>query len=224
MNKLSDKISFLLEEYKSAVELTFHIDTLRNKLTSFFISISGIGITGLLLLLKKKNIESDLSDLNEIVSILMFLVTIIGHLFICVLAKIRRVQLEHFGIINNIRKYFYEDSFDFWNASQLSIKTLPKPVFFSGTYFWLLIIQILNVAILFLGIILIQDNLSNMLSCKGCITLTITALLSFSFQNIIYFYFAKPPIQEIYSTTSPLLKRLTMNNQSQIKYPNCGTY
>ena len=54
----------------------------------------------------------------------MIVVAILGHLFICVLAKIRKVQLEYFVIINNIRKYFIETDYLLWNVVQLSDKTL----------------------------------------------------------------------------------------------------
>lgn len=190
---------FLLEEYKSAVQLTYHIDTLRNKLTSFFISISGIAITGLLLILKKEEVRNDSININELISILLLLVALIGHIFICVLAKIRKVQIEHFYIINNIRKYFYNNDFKLWNASQLSLKTLPKPRLFSGTYFWLLIIQVLNFVILYIGIIIVMEMLGDLYTCKSLIIFTITAIISFLMQNISYFYLAKPPKEKIYS-------------------------
>ena len=199
MCDLNKKEFFLVEEYKSSIELTFHIDSLRNKLTSFFISIAGIGIAGLLLLLKKEGDDSNISNLNEIVATLLFLVALIGHLFVLVLAKIRKVQLEYFGIINNIKKYFYTNDYDFWNISQLSIKTLPKPRAFSGTYYWLLIIQVLNVTILFLGIILIQDLLNEIFSFKGLLILSATTFISLVIQNVAYFCSAKPPAQKIYT-------------------------
>lgn len=199
MCNLDKKEFFLVEEYKSAVELTFHIDSLRNKLTSFFISISGIALTGLFVILKNEDGVSVPKNINEIISILMMTMALLGYILILILARIRKIQLEHFGIINNIRKYFYEDDYNFWNASQLSTRTLPSPSFFSGTYFWLLLIQVLNVIMIFLGLFLFNNPLKNILTYNGISCFLIIGIVSLLIQNITYFYFASPPVQKTYS-------------------------
>jgi hypothetical protein len=208
--------TFLLEEYKSAVELTFHIDSLRNKLTSFFISFAGLAVAGLLLLLKKDTNNTPIDNINEFVASLMILVAFIGHLFIIVLAKLRKAQLEHFRIINNIRKYFLNENWHLWNVVQLSEKTLPKPSIYSGTFFWLLILQILNSAILFIGIFLIWNNIENLISCQGFLLFIIVLSLSLGTQTLLYLKLAKPPLAKIYSKDNPAFTKNNMIKNSPV--------
>lgn len=200
MNELSKKELFLFEEYKSAVELTFHMDSLRNKLTNFFISFAGIAIAGFILALKGNDNDIVISNLNEFISVIMILVAVIGHIFICVLARIRKVQLEHFIIINNIRKYFFKNDFELWNIVQLSEKTLPKARFFSGTYYWQFVIQIVNAFILFIGILLFCNSLRDLLSKTGITIFILSFLGSLIFQNLIYFKLAKVNLPKSYSS------------------------
>lgn len=207
MNEFEKKEAFLIEEYKSAVALTFHIDSLRNKLTSFFISFAGLAITGLLLLLKKDPDNPSISNINGLISLLLILVSCIGHLFICVLAKIRKIQIEHFLIINNIRKYFLGQDMALWNVVQLSEKTLPEPRKDSGTYFWLLILQILNAIIMFLGIFLLWENIEKLFSWYGFLIFFVVVGGSIFTQNYLYFKFAKGTTSKVYTEVySPLTK------------------
>jgi len=190
MCEFDKKEKFLIEEYKYANELTFQMDTLRNKLTSFFITFAGIAVTGLILLLKNDS-ESSPVNIEQVVSFLLIFVSIIGHLFIIVLAKIRKIQIEYFSIINNIRKKFYgTQDYTYWNIIKLSDKTLPKPRLFSGTHFWLLIIQVLNSTLLFFGIYLQKQSLEDFEISSSINFFILFFLLSVVFQNIIYFLFA----------------------------------
>jgi hypothetical protein len=199
MCEMEKKDIFLLEEYKSAVALTYHIDSLRNKLTSFFISLAGLAITGLILILKKDINSPSISNINGLIALLMILISCIGHLFICVLAKIRRVQIEHFLIINNIRKYFLGQDLPLWNVVILSEKTLPKPSIFSGTYYWLLILQILNTTILFIGVFLIWNNIEELFSWYGFFIFILISGVSIFLQNYLYFKIAKNSVHDVYT-------------------------
>ncbi|OFY39675.1 MAG: hypothetical protein A2X18_09700 [Bacteroidetes bacterium GWF2_40_14] len=202
MSDLNKKETFLLEEYKTAVQLTYQMDSLRNKITSFFISIAGISIAGFLLVIKGKDESINISNLNEIVSIIMLIVAILGHLFICVLAKIRKVQLEHFAIINNIRKYFIELDYTMWNIVQLSDKTLPKARLFSGTYWWQFVIQVINGFILYLGILLLFDLLEDIITWKSFFIFCGTFIFSILLQNLFYFKIANGYLKVTYSENS----------------------
>ena len=134
---------FLIKEYESAGKLTFEIDTLRGRLTNFFLTLSGVAAGGLTLLIKGE--VGDKFELPEgIIAVLMLLVAILGAVVVGILARLRKAQLEHFRIINNIRKYFLKKDYELWNIVELSEKTLPNPNRKSGTYLWVLLIIIVS--------------------------------------------------------------------------------
>jgi len=186
------KEKYLIEEYNSAVQLTFHIDSLRNKLTSFYMSFAGLAIAGLLFMLEKKSIIIDSNVSSKLIAFLLLIISLMGHIFVCVLAKIRKVQLEHFRIINNIRSYFVKDDINLKNVIQLSSDTLPKVTFTSGTYFWLLIILVLNSVIIAVSIdLFIFQDLSKILECAGIWIFIGIFFISFISQNIMYRKYAQ---------------------------------
>jgi hypothetical protein len=188
---LTKQDQFLLEEYKSAGELTFQMDSLRNKITSFFISFAGIAITGLVLIIKGNDTNIGIQNLNEIIGTIMLLVALIGHLFICVLAKIRKVQIEHFVIINNIRKHFIGDYDTLKEAVILSDNTLPNARFWSGSYYWQLSIQIVSSFMLATGVLLLSFSIEKLYTLIGVIIFSGTFILSIIVQHILYFSYAK---------------------------------
>lgn len=192
---------FIIEEYKSAVKLTYHIDELRNKLTTFFLTMTGIGAAGLAILIKG---EAKTGIYDFIISILLLVVAIVGFLIVMVLARLRRAQIEHFGIIDNIREYFLNKDYKLWNVIQLSNKTRPVPNRRSGTYIWLLVIIIVNSFVFALSLYIFSARANN------CIGVNYRYLVSFAsfcllfiVQDWIYFELVSPIEKKEYSEDSP---------------------
>jgi hypothetical protein len=192
---------FIIEEYKTAVKLTYHIDELRNKLTTFFLTMTGIGAAGLAIFFKG---EARTDIFNSIMNISLLVVVIVGFLIVMVLARLRRVQIEHFGIIDNIREYFFNRDYHLWNVIQLSQKTKPSPNRGSGTYLWLLVIIMVNSSVFALSIYIFSARANN------CIGVNYKYLVSFAsfcllvyVQDWIYFKLAFPIKKKEYSENSP---------------------
>jgi len=182
---------FLVEEYKAANELTLHVDNFRNKLTSFYLTFAGIALSGIVFLFQNNIVdERTIYNMTDIIGLLMMLVTVIGFLFIGVLARSRRIQLEQYGIINNIREYFIKNDVRYWNILQLSKYTLPKARLFTGTYYWVLIIMILNAVICFIAVYLMCYSINNILSLNALSIGAITFVPSLFIQHKMYFKIA----------------------------------
>jgi len=182
---------FLVEEYKAANELTLHVDNFRNKLTSFYLTFAGIALSGIVFLFQNNIVDAKtIYNMTDLIGLLMMLVTVIGFLFIGVLARSRRIQLEQYGIINNIREYFIKNDVRYWNILQLSKYTLPKARYFTGTYYWVLIIMLLNAVICFIAVYLMCYTINNILSLNAIIIGALTILPSLVIQHIMYFTIA----------------------------------
>jgi hypothetical protein len=144
---MKDKNDFLIEEYNAAVKLTYHIDELRNKLTSFFLIFAGLSSTMISLFLEGKILNNEIDQFNSL-SFILFFISIIGLIIILILGKLRRVQFEHFNIINNIREYFLHEMPDYKSITILNKDTLPVESYTSGSYLWTLIISLTSSLIL----------------------------------------------------------------------------
>jgi len=143
MSETNTQENFLLKEYDSAVSLTFHVDDLRAKLTSFFVAFGGIAAAGLIVLLKGEAVAPHWHPAG-VVSLLMALVGFIGGMVICIVARLRRVQIEHFRIINNIREHFLKNNENLQSVVELSTETLPVANRRSGSYYWVLILIVIS--------------------------------------------------------------------------------
>lgn len=199
---------FILAEYEQARDLTFHIDELRNKLTSFFLVIAGAGVAGLLFLLRESE-KTQYFDKPLVVATLLFIIGIIGILFVLILAKIRKAQLEHFAIINNIRTYYVGTDAKLKNVLQLSHSTLPQARRTSGTYFWLLIVMIVVSFLLSTSIYLFTVEVSKVIDNKcGVLILLACFFVSIYLSDKLYFRMVQPPKQFDYS------KEVTPINQN----------
>ena len=153
------KNTYLLQEYDSAIKLTFHIDELRNKLTSVFLSLTTI-FGGLLALLLENNVLNKEIDEYKSLSIIMIFISVVGLIMVCILAKLRKVQFEHFNIINNIRHYFLGEINDYKSITLLSHKTLPNENILSGSYLWTSIIMLGSSIIFAFGVYFLNDELT----------------------------------------------------------------
>jgi hypothetical protein len=133
-SSLSRGEQVLLKDYDSAVQLTYHVDGLRDRVTVFFVTVAGIAATGLTVVLKDSKASTLALNLS---AALFLLVAALAAVVVLLLAKLRSAQLEHFRIQSNIRAYFYGSDVKLWKAAELSPSTVPKPTHRSGTYMWL---------------------------------------------------------------------------------------
>ncbi len=182
-------------------QLTYHIDELRNRLTSFFLTFTGIAVAGLVVLLKGEASKSIFKNPELIISILLLIIAIIGVAVVCILARLRKVQIEHFRIINNIRQYFFQFDYLMWNTVQLSNKTLPTPSRRSGTYYWLFIIMFVSSLLFATAAYLFVTHIIN--NEWGISFFIATSIIVFLLLDVLYFYMAMPPPILNYSENSP---------------------
>ena len=140
----SQKNEFLLKEYDTAIQLTFHVDELRSRFTNLFITIAGVVAAVISLLLQENTNGNTFGKLEVVAGIILILIALVGLLVIAVIARLRKVQLENLRITNNIRKHFLGNSYSLWNVVELSGDTLPMPNMHSGTYYWSMVIMLLN--------------------------------------------------------------------------------
>ena len=190
---------FLMSEYNAAVQLTFSVDELRAKLTSLLLTIDSAAAAAVVLLLQKKPLGL-FGQSEAAVSIFIIFIALIGLIIVVVIARLRRVQLENFRIINNIRTYFLQQNYKLWNIVELSEKTLPVPNHGSGTYFWTLTIFLLNSYLIAVAFFLLIVKVWQIVGEPLGAFLSLGCLLLFTFvQDRVYFYFAWPPQNRQYS-------------------------
>jgi len=197
---LSPTNEFLLREYETAVKLTYHADEVRNKLTSFFLTGSGAAVAAVAFLLKERTDARILGQPEAIVAIFLFLIALVGLMIVGVLAKLRRVQLEHYRIINNIRSYYLGTDYSLWNVVELSKNTLPLPSRHTGTYFWLSTILLLNSFLISLSVYLLIVKVCFLVdSSLGYLIALGVLLICLVIQDNVYFTEVAPPPQPNYS-------------------------
>ncbi len=193
-DKLEREDEFLLKEYDTAVQLTFHVDEMRSKFTNLFITLAGAAAAAVSLLLQDDVKSNQLGNFQIVLAVFLLLLGVLGILVITVIAKLRRVQLEHFRITNNVRKHFLGRKYALWDIVELSDRTLPSPTRTSGTYFWTLILILLNSYVVGLGIYLLLGRL---------LFAVVGILLFIVAQDVLYFRLAVPPKTREYSKDSP---------------------
>lgn len=189
MGELSREEQFFGWEYQNAAQLTYHIDEMRNKVTGFWLSFVGVAFAGLAILIKGEFILLG-DDKNYILASLFLMIGVLGVIMTCILARLRAVQLEHFGIINNIREFFVGNSAAHLNVVQLSSKTLPKPTRTSGSFYWLLLIILVGAFMFgFAAYFVAIQNNSAFTSFLWALGVTVAAYFA---QDALYFKLAQP--------------------------------
>ncbi len=202
-SKLSREDDFLLKEYESAIQLTLHVDELRSKFTNLFITIVGATAVAISLLVQGNAKFSVFGKFEILLGLLLLITAFIGFLVVAVIARLRKVQLENFRIANNIRGYFLGTNFSLWNIVELSKKTLPSPNRLSGTYFWLLMLILLNAYIIALTIYLFAAIVWKIVSPNNSFLLaSLAAVIFIIVQDFLYFKLATPPKPIHYSSDS----------------------
>ncbi|HHC6573314.1 hypothetical protein [Vibrio parahaemolyticus] len=192
---------FLIKEYESAQRLTYHVDDLRSKLTQFFIALSGVALAAISTI-ATKDIEPILLGMpwRVAASIAVIGCASLGVLFVLIVARLRRTQIEHFHITNSIRQYFLEQHDEpekLWKVVGLSASTIPSLTRCSGSYYWILLIIILTSFLFSLGVFLLTANLVAVELCGYLFTATIFIMSIFALDKI-YMKAAKfePKVQQ----------------------------
>lgn len=195
---------FILKEYDSALKLTFRVDKLRSRLTGFFLTISGAALAGISLLLQECATEETFVQTYTLVGVFLLVISFLGMLFVGVVARLRRVQLEHFRIVNNIRSFFLGKNLSLWNLVELSSKTLPSPSRKSGTYLWTLTLFIVNSTFVSVSSNLLLVRVQNISFPQSDLLIPIISyIVILLFQDRLYFSLAAPPAARLYSERNP---------------------
>jgi hypothetical protein len=216
----SNKEQFLMEEYKTAVQVTYHIDELRNRLTNFFLTFAGLAVAGLATLLRGEAANASFGQPEGVVAILLMLVALIGVVIVCILARLRKVQIEYFRIINSIREHFLQTDYHLWNVVQLSAKTLPRPNRKSGTYFWLLIIMLASSSMLAAAVYIFVVHAFKVVSPEwGYVIFSATIIIGMMVEDRLYFSMASPPPPLVYSQAHPPFDTTVSAENSDDKKP-----
>jgi hypothetical protein len=188
---------YLLKEYDLAARLTYHIDELRNNLTSFFLTFAGVGGAGLIILVKGEQ-QQFLS--SSVLAGLLLVIAVLGAIIVAILARCRRAQIEHFRIINKIRTHFLGKDYELWNVVQLSAKTLPKPNRRSGTYMWTALIMVVTCGLVALAAYLSLNSLGEVeKTAWPSIIAVLGFVASYAAIDRLYLRLAQPPDEITYS-------------------------
>ncbi len=199
-DSLTKQEQFLLKEYETAVQLTYHIDELRNKVTNFFVSFSGVAAAGVTILIKGDVKNNIFADAEGLIGLLLILVALVGVIVVASLGRLRKVQIEHFRIINNVRTYFLAEAYELWNVTQLSGKTLPSPTRRSGTYMWLLLVMLLSSYVFALSVYLLGFRVHSIIPPTSLHWVILGSYVFFlAVQDRIYFTATSPPPERTYS-------------------------
>jgi len=221
-NGLTPEEQFLLKEYETSAQLTYHIDTLRSRITSFFLSLGGVAAAGLTILLRGEAEESGFTIPEGVVAFLLLVAALIGTIVVGIIGRLRRVQIEHFRIMNNVRKYFLKNDYKLWDIVQLSDLTLPIPNHKSGSYLWTLVIILVSSYFFAFSVYLFIFKVLVLVSAAIAQLITfITFVLFFVILDLFYFRFASPPPVRIYSEKNPpFISKLSNKEKSICKQIN----
>jgi hypothetical protein len=191
---LTKQDQFLLKEYDAAQQLTYHIDELRNKLTALYLTFAGVAVAGVAILIKGEARSTVFDRVEGLVATLLFIVALIGWIVVLGLARLRRVQIEYFGIINNIREHFLGQDYTLWNRVQVSKKTLPTPNRRSGTYMWLVLVILSSSSLMLFTVYLLTVKVFGVLSpVRGWLVAVLAFVIYFICQDTSYFRWARRP-------------------------------
>jgi len=203
-DNLTRQDEFLLMEYESATGLTNHIDELRNKLTGFYLTFAGVAVAGVAILIKGETKSTVFERVDGVIAVLLFIVALLGWIVVLGLARLRRVQIEYFGIINGIREHFLNRDYDLWNIVKVSRQTLPVPNRYSGSYMWLLLVMITSSSLLLFSLYLFLVKVClHLPSVYGGLAAVVGSLLFFGLQDASYFRWAKSQVERDYSPKNP---------------------
>lgn len=93
--ELNRQEQFILKEYEEASRLTYHIDQLRNSLTGFFLTFTGVAGAGLAILVKGEAAGDTPYFSEGVISGLLTLVAALGATIGFIFGSQSRLQSEH---------------------------------------------------------------------------------------------------------------------------------
>lgn len=155
----------LLLEYERSSEFCNHVDGVRNVITSFFLTVVG----GVVIVVDKFASgglgSGPLGSPAVRVVVLLGFVAMVGMLFVMVIARLRRVQLERYSVMNAILDRLttaadravvpFRDSTVAGRATASAVDRRT-----TGSYFWTLIILLPAAALLGVAASLVGGGLS----------------------------------------------------------------
>jgi hypothetical protein len=202
---LSERDQYLLEEYKYSGQLTHHMDEIRMRLTGFFLTFNGLAIAGLLVLLKGETDVGIFKRPQDLIAILLLVIALLGVPVIGILASLRRVQIQRYRIMNNIRKNFLgTQDLTLWNVVELSEQSLPSPSRRSGNYYWLLLIMLMSSSVLAFSVYMFTVVVFSIISpLLGYLAILLAFVVALVAEDRFYFSKASPPERPKYSTDNP---------------------
>lgn len=92
----------LLLEYERSSQLCNHVDGLRNVITSFFLTLVAGAAVAVSRYADGSLPGSRLGTSEQVVAAVCAGAVVVGALFVCTLARLRRVQLERYRLMNGI--------------------------------------------------------------------------------------------------------------------------
>lgn len=198
---------FILSEYDTATKLIFHVDDLRCKLTTLFLSVTGIGAAGLAILFRGDKIGA---DGKIIVALFSLMIGVIGIIIVMILGKIRSHQLEHYRICDKIRLYFIKTNYILWNVVEKSGAKRKDGRRGTVPHFWVLIIIVVSSFELCLSLYFFNSiyfDIFKWLNIENAVIIFIIRITLFILFAVImdalYFHSAKNREEPVYSETSP---------------------
>ncbi|MBA3339112.1 MAG: hypothetical protein H0T54_05090 [Geodermatophilaceae bacterium] len=139
------KDSLMLLEYERSSEFCNHVDGVRNVITSFFLTVVGAAAFYLDRFSSGDLKTGQVGSPSTRVIGLLCLVSVIGLLFVLVIARLRRVQLERYVVMNGILDHILMGEtrklIPFVNAriaGSAGAGAIGRRT--TGSYFWTLII------------------------------------------------------------------------------------
>jgi hypothetical protein len=157
--------AILLLEYERSSEFCNHVDGVRNVITSFFLTVVG-GTVFVVDKFASGDIKpGPLGSPGARVIVLLGFVSAIGMIFVMVIARLRRVQLERYSIMNAILDRLVPPADRIiipFRDSTIAGRSTASPLGrrTTGSYFWTLIIVLPSATLLGIAAALICENLS----------------------------------------------------------------
>ena len=190
---MADETDLLLAEYQSCAQVANHIDTVRNVITSFFLTING-GVLIVLTLVAKGDVSEDAfgSPQSLLAGVLLGVCTL-GTLFTGTVARLRRVQSERYRIANSILDHMLTT--DVRSVVALGNRTLAGDAGgrgldkrITGTYLWSLTIMLPTAALAGLATYLIAADIHGLVAgAPAWATGVLTATAALLAQDRLYF-------------------------------------
>ncbi len=147
----------LLAEYNNGAAVVNHIDTLRNVLTSFFLTLNGGVLVAASIVLKGEAPHDGVRSAQQVLTVAVLSVAILGTLFVATIARLRRIQIERFHISNRILDHVLQGpSRRLVPFSNQRLWAIPRRT--AGSYLWTLAVMLPSAAFFGFGMVLLCSS------------------------------------------------------------------